>query len=342
MEVKLQTQRYGKIDGLRSFAAIGIVLMHVQANLGYELRGFVFQDLIPSFTNLVFLFMIISGFAVCCGYYEKFATGQLSLVLFYKKRFAKVWPFFALLCLIDFAVSPSMESFYEVLANLTLCFGLIPNHGIEVIGVGWFLGLVFVFYFLFPFFCYLLSDKKRAWFALLVAYMLNFLSENYFGVGRESIAYSAVFFMIGGILYIYRIPLQKMANRMGWLVVLIISVALVVYFEDEASVSIMLVLYSSILVFAMRDRKYKVDFLDNSVTKWIGSISMEIYLSHMMIFRVLEMVILDKTIGLPQIQLYFVFSLFTLMGTIVFSFATQKGFQYLGKLLKSRNDIRRY
>ena len=152
MEVKLQTQRYGKIDGLRSFAAIGIVLMHVQANLGYELRGFVFQDLIPSFTNLVFLFMIISGFAVCCGYYEKFATGQLSLVLFYKKRFAKVWPFFALLCLIDFAVSPSMESFYEVLANLTLCFGLIPNHGIEVIGVGWFLGLVFVFYFLFPFF----------------------------------------------------------------------------------------------------------------------------------------------------------------------------------------------
>ena len=70
-------KRYDAIDGLRAFSAIGIVLMHVLANGNYALDGFVFESLIPSFTNLVFLFMIISGFAMCCGYYEKmvvFAT----------------------------------------------------------------------------------------------------------------------------------------------------------------------------------------------------------------------------------------------------------------------------
>ena len=51
MEAQMQKQRYGKIDGLRAMAAIGIVLMHVQANLGYEPGGVVFAKLIPSFAD---------------------------------------------------------------------------------------------------------------------------------------------------------------------------------------------------------------------------------------------------------------------------------------------------
>lgn len=74
--------------------------------------------------------------------------------------------FFALLCVLDIAISPGKAVFYEFLADLTLCFGLLPNANISVIGVGWFIGLVFVFYMLFPFFCFLLSTKKRAWISL--------------------------------------------------------------------------------------------------------------------------------------------------------------------------------
>ena len=151
--------RYDSLDGLRAYAAIGIVVMHVLANGSYGLEGLVFDRLIASFRDLVFLFMVISGFSLCCGYYEKIVTGSIDLASFYAKRFSKVWPFFAVLCLLDFAISPSMNAFYELLADLTLCFGLIPNASISVIGVGWFLGLVFVFYLIFPFFCYLLSDK---------------------------------------------------------------------------------------------------------------------------------------------------------------------------------------
>ena len=154
--------RFDAIDGLRAYSSVGIVLMPVLTNGKYALSGFVFEDLILSFTNLVFLFMVVSGFSLCCGYFHKIFNNQISVNEFYGKRYAKIWPFFALLCVLDFVISPSKNSLYEVFANLTLCFGLLPNADISVIGVGWFLGLVLVFYLVFPFFCYLLSDKKRA------------------------------------------------------------------------------------------------------------------------------------------------------------------------------------
>ena len=149
-----KADRYEGIDGLKAYAIIGIALMHVLANGEYELGGFVFGKLIPNFTNLVFLFMMVSGFGMCCGYYQKIIDRKISVEEFYSKRYIKIWPYFALLCALDFVISPSKNSLYEVFANLTLCQGLLPNANISVIGVSWTLAVIFVFYMLFPFFCF--------------------------------------------------------------------------------------------------------------------------------------------------------------------------------------------
>ena len=69
--MSIKAERYEGIDGLKAYAIIGIALMHVLANGEYWIGGFVFERLIPSFTNLVFLFMMVSGFGMCCGYYQK-------------------------------------------------------------------------------------------------------------------------------------------------------------------------------------------------------------------------------------------------------------------------------
>ncbi len=148
----MQKERYKGIDGLKAYAILGIVLMHVLANGKYELGGFVFEKLIPSFTNLVFLFMMVSGFCMCCGYYQKILDRKISMEEFYAKRYLKIWPYFALLCALDFVITPSKESLFEVFANLTLCQGLLPNSNISVIGVSWTLAVIFAFYMLFP--CY--------------------------------------------------------------------------------------------------------------------------------------------------------------------------------------------
>ena len=86
----MNRERYGAIDGLRTIAAIGIVMMHMRVNNDYAISGFVYDTVNASFTNFVFLFMTISAFGMCCGYYEKMRTNQISMSEFYKKRVEKI------------------------------------------------------------------------------------------------------------------------------------------------------------------------------------------------------------------------------------------------------------
>lgn len=43
--------------------------------------------MVPSFTHLVLLFLMISGFGMCVGYLEKFQKGSVDLEKFYKRRY---------------------------------------------------------------------------------------------------------------------------------------------------------------------------------------------------------------------------------------------------------------
>ena len=88
-------ERYGAIDSLRMIACIGIMMMHLQANNNYEITGYFYNTVIPSFTNFVFLFMTVSAFGMCCGYYEKVMKQTISLSDFLcqaiQKDFAVLW-----------------------------------------------------------------------------------------------------------------------------------------------------------------------------------------------------------------------------------------------------------
>ncbi len=319
-KVLKNSKRYDAIDGLRAFSAIGIVLMHVLANGNYSLDGFVFDKLIPSCTNLVFLFMIISAFSMCCGYYDRIINNEITVGEFYGKRYAKVWPFFALLCVLDLIASPNVNSLYEVFANLTLCFGLLPNAKISVIGVGWFLGLVFVFYLIFPFFCYLISDKRRAWFSFLVSLGFNLFCADYFGVERTNFMYSAAFFFAGGLIFVYRMQLEELCKKYRWIVLGLCVVMTVGYYVFNGTVALMLILFSSYLIYALGNTKTSV--LLNPITRFLSGISMEIYLSHMVIYRVIEKIGLMKMFGSGELA-YIVTSFGTVTGTIMFATTSQ-------------------
>lgn len=288
-----EKKHYKGLDGVRTLACIGIVLMHVLANTEYNLSGFIYDKMIPSFTNLTFLFMSVSGFGMCCGYYDRMISGNIDIVSFYKKRYKKILPFFALLCFMDLIISPSLNSLYEVFANLTLCFGLIPNADITVIGVGWFLGTVFAFYMLFPFFCFLLADKKRAWLALIVSYIMNYLCRVYFDAGRKSIAYSFIYFMVGGMVYIYKEEIEKIAS-MKWISIILLVLSVGTYYFVPVTTLVMLLIGTCILIMSLFISEKGL--LINPIMKFIGGISFEIYLCHMFIFRIVEKLhLLDVT-----------------------------------------------
>ncbi len=340
-----KADRYEGIDGLKAYAIIGIALMHVLANGEYGVGGFMFERLIPSFTNLVFLFMMISGFGMCCGYYQKIINQKISVEDFYKKRYIKIWPYFTLLCALDFVISPSKESLFDVFANLTLCQGLLPNAKISVIGVSWTLAVIFVFYILFPFFCFLIGNKKRAWGVAVAALVFNYLCEIYFfdtshiadpqsvNFGaRTNILYCAVYFITGGLVFLYRKELAELASKYKVFTGAILLIATVAYFALGSSTLTMLFFCATALVYTLGCR---TGGLVNPVVKFLGGISFEIYLCHMVIYRVLEKLHIVHLFG--NGLLAYIFTVATVIcGSVVFSVCAKWFLNKIETFLKGR------
>lgn len=339
-------ERYEGIDGLKAYAIIGIALMHVLTNGEYRMRGFAFERFIPSFTNLVFLFMMVSGFGMCCGYYQKFKDQKISVGEFYAKRYSKIWPYFALLCALDFVMSPSRSALYEVFANLTLCQGLLPNMNISVIGVSWTLAVIFVFYLLFPFFCFLLENKKRAWLAFICAAIYNFVCSTYFfdeshiadGAAvnfsaRTNILYCAVYFIAGGLIFLYRKELSELASKYKVIAGVFLLIATLFILQIGSSTLTMLFFCVAALVYTIGCRT--VGVLVNPVAKFLGGISFEIYLCHMVIYRVLEKLHIIHLFG-NGLLAYIFTAIAVICGSVVFSVCAKWFLNKIETFLKER------
>ena len=320
-------ENYSSLDGLRAYAAVGIVLMHVMANMATKPSdNFLTSEVIPWFTNFTLLFMIISAFSMCCGYYERVKTGAITPAKFYAKRYHRTWPFFAMMVVISFAMEPSWSTFCQSFADLTMCFNLLPNPNIEVIGVGWFLGTVFTFYMLFPFFTFLLDNKKRGWMVMLLSLAFCYIAISYFGtpdfvvkpIDKVNIIYSAPFFIAGGMVYLYRHGIKGWVEK-HWVIALMACFALSVlrFIIDIKGLFVLpdLIVFAAWLMYAIGSRDM---VLNNKIVKYLSGISMEIYLCHMMFYRVVGMIHLDKFIGQCDV-LYVVTCIGTLVGAICFS-----------------------
>lgn len=341
--------KYGGFDGLRAFAAIGIAMMHFLANIdegiSEELKnsGILYSEIVPFFTSFVFMFFTLSAFSMCCGYLHKFDTtdGKSSFCTesFYNKRYSRIWPFFSLLVLIDFIMNPTKEELYQCIADLTLAFNLLPNPEIHVIGVGWFLGVIFLFYMIFPWFAFLLQNTNRAWLAMGVSLIMHFLVVDYFLTEefvlpseisnfRHNIVWSFPFLMIGGLLFLYRGQLGRKEYRWIWLIVTVLG--FIVQFKYHPVICgdnymYMMLLFTVCICYTMTGgiKIFGIYLLDNKLMKFIGGLSMEIYLCHMVIFRVIERVHLEKFIDNPHL-LYWVWCFVGIVAAIAFSWLVKE------------------
>lgn len=297
-----RNKRYDNLNGLRAMGAVSVLMMHVLMNGSFRIP-FPFYNVLAMGGKYVSLFMMVSAFSMCCGYYEKFTGKRMDLENFYHRRIMRIWPFFALLCVIDVVLSPGIDSLYELFANLTLCFGLLPNPNISVIGVGWFLGIIFVFYMIFPFFCYLISDRRRAWMALFISIVFHYICKFYFFdinhvpagfEDRGNMVSSAMFFIGGGLIFIYRREITAVMSRIRY-VFLVITLVLfgVLVWKEYAWLA--LIVYGCMTMYAIGD--FKGAILDNQVTAIISDYSLEIYLCHMIFYRIFEKLHLIHLLG---------------------------------------------
>ena len=93
--------------------------------------GGVLDKVIPSFDYLVYLFMIISGFGMCNGYYQKLKTGTYSIDAFYSKRYKRTVPFFALLILLNCVIEFTPKTVCEGLMEITMLFGFFAKQYVK-------------------------------------------------------------------------------------------------------------------------------------------------------------------------------------------------------------------
>lgn len=356
-----QIQRYDSFDGLRAFAALCIVMMHVRANMMCKPEGLFIYSIIASFSSFVYLFMMLSAFSLCCGYYHKLLCKngdcRFNVDSFYNKRYSRIWPFFFILVIIECVKDCSLESLYESFADLTLVFHLLPNPSLNVVGMGWFLGVIFLFYIMFPFFCYLLNNKKRAWFALLVSIVFQIIGYNYFLVDsslvlapifKRQIIFCLPYFMVGGILYIYRESLLSFALKNKTLIGIVAFLAFILYYTPFCPVIFgdeylyLALVFALFILYAMADsatNDCSNTILRNNVTKLLSNISMEVYLCHMMMFRIVEKVHIERYIENEHISFVFHY-VATLSIAILFSLMIKTSFKYIGSRIPSLSFLK--
>lgn len=340
---KPKQKYYGSLDGLRTISCFSIIAMHIAANTQYCLSGFLWERFIPSLTWLVYLFLMISGFGMCAGYLERFQRKEVDLEKFYKRRYFKIAPFFGVLIAIALILEPSVTNLYEGTLELTLLHGLLPNNEMNVLGVSWTLGVIFLFYLLFPGFTVLLKSKKRAWLALIISLWINYACENYFFgtyfvtesfTPRHSFLYCAPLFCIGGIVYLYREKIVVWCSRFRWVSLLVCLGVTTLYYIIPGEIGGQnlafyknAVLFSAWLSYAVGVNDH---FLNNRIMHYFSGISMEMYLAQMVIFRVIEKVHLIYLFGKTGIggwTSFLITFLLVIVGLVVFI----EVFRYLQK-----------
>lgn len=339
-------EQFGTLDGLRTISCFAIIAMHIQANTVYNISGLIWGEVIPSLTWLVYLFLMISGFGMCAGYLSRFQNSTINLEFFYKKRYRKILPFFGFLIFIALIIEPTITNVYEASIELTLLYGLLPNNEMNVLGVSWTLGVIFLFYLLFPFFSVLLKTKRRALVTLVVSLWINYVCENYFFTEkyvndlftpRHSFIYCFPLFIGGGILYLYKENIKKFCGKYKYLVLLICNISTILWYIIPSEVgAVKLIFYKSFILF-MFWLTYAIGvnskFLSNKFMKFFSNISLELYLAQMVIFRIVEKFNLLYVFGDGWLSFLLTF-LLVIIGLVVFIQVYKYLFDIVKKFLR--------
>lgn len=122
-----------------------------------------------------------------------------------------------------------------------------------------------MFYLVFPFFCVLIENKRRAWTAFAVSLIYNFACANYFEVGRSNILYSACFFLAGGLVYLYREEIMKLNQ---WVALVIAGGAVVLYYLVDGNAMMCLLVSTTLLVYAIIKRGGETAEQSYKVLQW--------------------------------------------------------------------------
>ena len=321
-------KKYKSIDGLKAISIIIIILVHVAINGNYKIDNYYYNFAIQHLRVFIEMFFILSAFGMCCGYYEKIKNREIDLNTFYKKRIIKIWPYFALLILVDLISSGfTQKNIIEAFLDGTLFIGFLPNNYIDIAGIGWTLGVIFAFYFLFPFFVFIMWNKVRAWIALAVFVLIKIFGDSYiYSSGQPHNGFFLTWFylfIIGGLIYLYKEQLIKIFQRKEYLLVIIFILLFIgeaLLYQNGHSVIAGYMVKLSFAVMIIYCLVERFPIVGNKVLVFIGGLCLQIYIFHIIVLRAIEKLGLLHAFGNEVLSLII---------SVVITLAVTTGISYL-------------
>lgn len=345
-----QHLRFDNLDGLRAVSCLAIIGYHVKKWTEMPLGG-VGGRIVDTFTQFVPLFLILSGFGMFCGYYERIRNNQISMNDFYQKRYKKLFPYMAFILLLYILIDRSLPSTIEALTESTLVFGLLPNNNLNVLAIGWTVGVIFLFYMLFPFIVFTCWTKRRACVTLAISVLLSiFCSEYFFSedfvtnfVQRHSFLYCSPFFIVGGVLYLYNESIRSFVSRHRWpCFITCVILSMVFCFCPSSLCGVSITMLKGLFLFVpwvCYSISVKSKILHNKVTTWISDRSLEIYLAQSLVYLAV-----GKTIGNDWAGIgwkgFFLNWILIAAGCIVFVVIWKSIVQLVSKMAKANTNLR--
>lgn len=347
-------KRYRGLAGVRGIGALGIVSYHMYVLEGFTGTNYWLDRTVGIGGVFVQLFFMLSSFSLMCGYAEKMWKNECDLSDFYKKRFVRLIPvfYFALfLHLILNLISGVKDNAANVIGTASFLFGFMPSHQESIVMAGWALGIEVVFYLLFPVFLVCTKNKRKTTITFAASIILYWTYVTYYGVGIEqdyiNIIRQLIPFVIGALLYHFSFYLDVLAEekrrRVKWICYGLLFISFFLW-ETPLKGNILVWVSFSILIIGQINDRDKL--MDNVLCRFLGSISYEIYLFHMIVYRVLYYVKLNYFLSLHityDIIRYIIFLLVEVVVTIALSVLFKAALSFANiqkeRIIKTRKDV---
>ena len=171
----------------------------------------------------------------------------------------------------------------------------------------------FTVYFLFV---YLIWTAKRAWISLGLSFILSYICRVHFDGEHIFVCYLC-YFVIGGLIYLYRDKIES-TLQLSFPENVVIIIGLCIIFLLPVTESIILTMVKNMLGFAcivLGALCPDSCIWSNKIASFLRSISLEVYLLHMMVFRIVKRLGLTNLKGESLISYIFV-CIFTVYGTV--------------------------
>lgn len=171
------------IDGLRGITSLIIIIFHILYIPKPELAITDSIFFIRYFGRGVQLFFVISSFSLYLNYFGEMDSVE-AIKKYYINRFSRIAPLFYLMIIfyiIFLKINNGVLIQYEdIIMNVFFIFGLFPDKHVGIVWASWSLGVLFLFYFIFPFLTLFIRNIKSSFIFLFISILLSYCSEKYF------------------------------------------------------------------------------------------------------------------------------------------------------------------